>query len=403
MTAAFVEGLACNVKHELCNLCRSLELSPEDFVITEKRNPSWQRGYGGQRDLGRLLEIYGRASECPLCRLVIMSLSLQSYSKLAQVVHGRDTGITLQDIDARCKITWQIDGREPRDHAARKSDVGHIHKTRRLCVEWEPQIFEKAYLVMVADGSAHQPPEFLGRSLVDMQETKLALISQWLRICSDKHGSDCQNSGGDGFEALRQEPYFGVIDVQEMKFTGLPEGEQYAALSYNWGQEEDDRFTTERSTVVNITKRNGLSHYLNKLPKTIRDTIELVRNLRIRYLWVDSICIVQDSPDAWNRNSAVMDLVYGNACLTICAADGENAHQGLRALDKPDFRSRDVKRPQFIEPCGPQLKLMVSYPPEAYIQQSKWNTRGWSKFFSYVLCTIAWTAVNYLMCRDLSF
>lgn len=57
----------------------------------------------------------------------------------------------------------------------------------------------------------------------------------------------------------------------------------------------------------------------------------LVRAIGQRYLWVDSLCIVQDSTSSWELNAKAMHLIYGNAYFTICAADGD-ATAGLRAV-----------------------------------------------------------------------
>lgn len=68
-----------------------------------------------------------------------------------------------------------------------------------------------------------------------------------------------------------------------------------------------------------------------------------------------------------------MDLVYGNSELTVCAADGEGAFSGLKALD-PSQRYAQ----QYIERYSQGVELMVSYVAETYVNKSKWNTRAWT-------------------------
>ena len=101
--------------------------------------------------------------------------------------------------------------------------------------------------------------------------------------------------------------------------------------------------------------------------------MDLVRRLGLRFLWVDSLCIVQDSARSWNLNSKMMNLIYGNACLTICAADGFDASTGLKAADalRPSVA-------QHIEECAPGVSLMVSQLAETGIGVSIWNTRAWT-------------------------
>ena len=155
-----------------------------------------------------------------------------------------------------------------------------------------------------------------------------------------------------------------------MCFKALPEHEKYVALSYNWGSRGDDgRYTTTLSTVLRIKKPNGLMHYHAQLPRTIRETIQLFRDLGIQYLWLDSICIVQDSTNAWDRNTDDMDLVYGNAFLTVCAADGEDADTGLRVLSHADGRALLC-----TESYSTELQLMAKYPAMVHILRSNWNT-----------------------------
>lgn len=101
--------------------------------------------------------------------------------------------------------------------------------------------------------------------------------------------------------------------------------------------------------------------------------MELVRRLGLRYLWVDSLCIVQNSKRSWNLNARMMNVIYGNAHLTICAADGSDAWFGLKALDSAGHSTT-----QHIEECAPGVRLMVSKLAESGINSSVWNTRAWT-------------------------
>lgn len=103
------------------------------------------------------------------------------------------------------------------------------------------------------------------------------------------------------------------------------------------------------------------------------DAFNLVRFLGVRYIWIDSLCIVQDSSRSWNLNSRVMDLIYGNALMTICAADGVDSSTGLRAMHPNEHAT-----PQISAVCTPEVRLMVLRPPEIWIRASKWNTRAWT-------------------------
>ena len=73
--------------------------------------------------------------------------------------------------------------------------------------------------------------------------------------------------------------------------------------------------------------RKGVS--LASLPKSFRDAVDFTRKLEIRYLWIDSLCIVQDDDEDWRRESANMDEIYQNAFLTISALNSTNCDSGL--------------------------------------------------------------------------
>ncbi|PVH85045.1 heterokaryon incompatibility, partial [Cadophora sp. DSE1049] len=68
---------------------------------------------------------------------------------------------------------------------------------------------------------------------------------------------------------------------------------------------------------------------LAELPKTFRDTVVVTRRLGIRYLWIDSLCIIQDSSMDWARESSKMQGVYAGAILNISADASTNSDVGL--------------------------------------------------------------------------
>jgi hypothetical protein len=94
----------------------------------------------------------------------------------------------------------------------------------------------------------------------------------------------------------------------------------YAALSHCWGKKQI--ITTKLNTIDQWKKEIPM----NLLSNTFRDAVQLCRRLEIRYLWIDSLCIIQDSVDDWVAESAKMASVYGDSYLVIAAtrsSDGE--------------------------------------------------------------------------------
>jgi hypothetical protein len=105
---------------------------------------------------------------------------------------------------------------------------------------------------------------------------------------------------------------------------------RYAALSYCWGAS---------NTVLTTAATEAL--YLQEiptaeLPQTIRDALEISRELGIPYLWVDAFCICQGDKKDWERESSRMADIYSGSTLTIVASEGKDSSGGFFALPRQD-------------------------------------------------------------------
>lgn len=113
----------------------------------------------------------------------------------------------------------------------------------------------------------------------------------------------------------------------------------YAALSHCWGG----------GTPIKTMTENISDHLLgireSCFPRTFIEAIHLTRKLGIQYLWIDSLCIIQNDVNDWEREADMMHHYYKNSLVTIAAADGKNGDAGL-------FRERDALA---ARPC--QLRI----------------------------------------------
>ncbi|GKT49696.1 uncharacterized protein ColSpa_09877 [Colletotrichum spaethianum] len=80
-------------------------------------------------------------------------------------------------------------------------------------------------------------------------------------------------------------------------------------------------------------RKHGIE--LDALPQTLRDAVVMTRNLGVRYIWIDSLCICQNDLKDWERESAQMAAVYSNSYLTLAAAKSSNTSGGLLSARKP--------------------------------------------------------------------
>jgi hypothetical protein len=154
-------------------------------------------------------------------------------------------------------------------------------------------------------------------------------IREWVRHCDQNHGDACKPSGSGTLPSR-------VIDVSGGDKLKLYETEnvkqgRYAALSYCWGGPQ--KFQTDSSTILD--RKQGFS--INDLPKTLQDAVRVTRELGIQYLWVDSMCIIQDKQEDKFHEISNMADIYKNAYVTICAARANTADSGfLEDRSDPD-------------------------------------------------------------------
>ncbi|KAF4441184.1 HET-domain-containing protein [Fusarium austroafricanum] len=115
----------------------------------------------------------------------------------------------------------------------------------------------------------------------------------------------------------------------------------YIALSHCWGNlEEQHRCQTQKD---NITQRLNSIEW-SELPKTFQDSVTITRALGIRYLWIDSLCIIQGDVEDWERESKSMARIYQDSYVTIAAAVGQSDSDGFIKEREKDYRPHEVAR-----------------------------------------------------------
>lgn len=97
----------------------------------------------------------------------------------------------------------------------------------------------------------------------------------------------------------------------------------YATLSYCWGQAHT--FLLSASTVQSL--QQGLP--VSALGRTSRDAIAVARALGLAWIWIDSLCILQDSETDWHREAPRMASIYSHAVVNIAATAGADSDAGL--------------------------------------------------------------------------
>lgn len=150
------------------------------------------------------------------------------------------------------------------------------------------------------------------------------IINYWLENCERNH-SECATS--EDFLPTRLIDVGAAPDIVPRLIYSADkniEGAHYLALSHCWGLTMPD---SAKTTLLTISDRlKGIP--IVGLSRTFADAIILARNLGVRYVWIDSLCIIQDSLEDWDKEAAQMASVYLNAYCTVSASGSGNGDGG---------------------------------------------------------------------------
>jgi hypothetical protein len=173
----------------------------------------------------------------------------------------------------------------------------------------------------------------------------LAAIHDWLETCQTHPRCRRSLSGTTSIDAKDVLLPTRCIEIAANTIRLCLTFEQkgsYLTLSHRWNDETEVSSTTR----VNYNERLvEISH--NTLPKTFRDAINITRRLGIKYLWIDSICIIQKDEKDWGFEASRMAEYYQHSQFTIAATGStdEKSDGGFLHRDNSAFFDNLVRLP----------------------------------------------------------
>lgn len=211
----------------------------------------------------------------------------------------------------------------------------------------------------------HREP-YLGRIRPLIADCRL--FKKWKEYCLNSHGAKC----GYWFQGSKP-PRIRLIDVKQECIVELTENVEWVALSYVWGTSKN--LTLSKESYDQFKKPGFLSR--DKLPNTIYDAMVLTASIGERYLWADSICIVQNDDLDKMKFVPHMDAIYSHSVLTIIDAAGSDSQSGLPGI-RQGTRTQvqtpfTVKGVTLVETLDP-----ININSIGYLTETNWNTRGWT-------------------------
>ncbi|KAI4660778.1 uncharacterized protein J4E79_005346 [Alternaria viburni] len=200
-----------------------------------------------------------------------------------------------------------------------------------------PKLTTKAFRLLPGTDLHVPVPEDL-QGTTDPERSGGHQINRWMDTCMRNH-QDCSKAWHDQRSKLSFLPTrlldvdtgddntIRLVDTKITKVKG-----PYCTLSHAWGPQEKPFLTT---TVWNMAKHLITGITLDELPRNFQHAIYVTRFLKVRYIWIDSLAIVQKPFGDFAKEADLMHKVYRYSHCNIVAADSRNAHGGLFKTRNP--------------------------------------------------------------------
>ena len=146
------------------------------------------------------------------------------------------------------------------------------------------------------------------------------LANHWLKTCLSSH-RNCERLRPPSLEEWTPSRLIRIRSTDDLvlclrNMGNIPTGVEYATLSHCWGN------IPETQRLV-LTSEN-ISSWTRRMPdlksmKTFDQAIVSCQKLGLEYIWIDSLCILQDCQDDWRKEASLMSTVYKYSKCTITA------------------------------------------------------------------------------------
>ncbi|KAF4437477.1 tol, partial [Fusarium albosuccineum] len=164
----------------------------------------------------------------------------------------------------------------------------------------------------------------------DRDDSTWKTIRAWLAHCGSNHNF-CKWKKDISWKPSRLihiNPSSDPLEIHLVEGADVPDRVEYLTLSHCWGGGSPLQLTKETLEPF----KSSIS--ADDLPRTFLDACNVVKLLGHKYLWIDSLCIIQDDPEDWAIQAGRMASVYGNAWLSICATAASDVHDGLFSVEE---------------------------------------------------------------------
>lgn len=262
-----------------------------------------------------------------------------------------------------------VENDEPFQHSQYYEEGEKLQPLPKQCIPFAPYVEKETH-------DPHTPADIN----LDGRGIDINIIRNWITICTKRHGQNCQwediSSGARGSGPMY------LVDVDAMRIIRAGPESSYVALSYVWGENDFvPKLTPVHSSVGTEIDAWELG---SGVPLLIVETLELVKNLGKKHLWIDRFCIPQEDGLQKQAQLDLMGSIYNGAWLTIVAAG-----DSVRSL----YRFRKVISDSYVLSGPPPDSIVLKQPNLGYnklenemvilrnsrlLMASRWGSRAWT-------------------------
>ncbi|KAK4207798.1 heterokaryon incompatibility protein-domain-containing protein [Rhypophila decipiens] len=309
----------------------------------------------------------------------------------AMMIHAYDAQICINhptlpacDKTHRGRLTWAISANGPGTRQGLfKLDSSHYSQYVGIYVPEESSLFRNGTITQRDLQPADSP-------------RNMRLLHSWLEDCRLNH-DECRHGSysGKAFDDLSSSATlpFRIIDVgpsdgsQPARLVTTTDAQttgRYLTLSHCWG-----KISPTKTTQAIVAEWHVSLPEDDQLSKTFQDAIWLTRSLGERFLWIDSLCIVQDDPLDLEAQIGEMGAIFERSYCTIAAVDAKGLDSsgpdsGLFLSGRGDDKNPVVRLSLLDSTNGDTHEVFLQhiptdrvYPFHIQLQAKAWHTRGW--------------------------
>ncbi|EEH16868.2 hypothetical protein PABG_06955 [Paracoccidioides brasiliensis Pb03] len=382
---------------DLCFVCRHLDFEHVGFHNSSEYSSN---NYSFQREFPSL---WSSSSTCTFCKKIVSIIT----HWIANYPGTSSLDVSKCHVAVNLETDWHTVARENEGGCTTVDEKAYSDRIRIHCsvpkLGTGGEAGQSQFLTFFLQKyDEHQPYAGRKRSAV----ADLSLFKGWKRMCQVEHGTKCSQIF-KGIPKIRPR----VVDVDQRCLVFAEEDEQWVCLSYVWGQAKTLRLTKDNLQAFSIPGSLGTG----VLPDSIEDAVQVTKGLGEPYLWIDSLCIIQDDEQDKAAFISRMDSIYALAVVVIVSSTCVDANSclpgvrsGSRRQEQEPFQIKDVTLVRSLDPVlGVKVDLRTGRAA-GYLGETVWDTRAWtlqerflaSRALVFTADQVFWECEEAFWCED---